>query len=451
MPEHQASMADRFEAAAAALDADAALGAASPGARELLGYFGYDDGDAAAAASRARLLRVAAQFRRMFQIPVPDAPGLVFFGGEADPAVLGRRGAGLPLGSLAGSGPSPRRAFESCIGEGVEYLSQFVQESDRLRRGPAAEHAQCGDRHARKFIADVLDHCGVDTARPIAWIETSRLSDGAKAWFPADLCLRRPAAEQDFTPPLKLSTGCAAGPSFAAAALRAALELIERDAAALWWRGGRRGAAIAPESPAGQAAAALLAQLRQGGNERRCWLLDITTDVGIPAVAAISAGDDGYGFAYGFGARLSLAEAAGAAIFELCQVELSQHVIAAKRAEDGEEALNDSDRRQLRRATLFDTRSCVLLQPRAAAAPAMPLDPPADPAQGLKLVRQRLSALGITLFTLDLTRPELGVPVVRVLAPGLQLEPCQVVSARLAGAISETGGGALHTGGMPLL
>jgi ribosomal protein S12 methylthiotransferase accessory factor len=37
------------------------------------------------------------------------------------------------------------------------------------------------------------------------------------------------------------------------------------------------------------------------------------------------------------------------------------------------------------------------------------------------------------------------------LAPGLQLEPCEIVGARLARVIAETGGGAIHHGGMPLL
>ena len=41
--------------------------------------------------------------------------------------------------------------------------------------------------------------------------------------------------------------------------------------------------------------------------------------------------------------------------------------------------------------------------------------------------------------------------VVRVLAPGLQLEPCQIVGPRLARMIGRTGGGAVHHGDMTLL
>jgi ribosomal protein S12 methylthiotransferase accessory factor len=374
----------------------------------------------------------------------------VFFGGEADPARLGTGQAGAPIGNLAGSGVSPQRAFESCVGEGVEYLSQFVHADDAVESGSFADYCDRYDADSRRFVAAVLAAGQVEAGRSIAWIPARRLPDGATVCFPLDLCCRRPAAEQDFKPPLKLSTGCAAGVTAAAAALRAALELIERDAVALWWRGGRRGRSISPDSPAGRAAAELLAQAREGDTDRQSWLLDITTEIGIPAVAAMSARPDGYGFAYGFAARLDPAEAACAAIFELCQVELGQHVVAAKLRESGDAALNDGDRRQMRRGTLFDTRDCAMLQPEGQSHWISP-ECPDDPAAGLQHVLARLAAHDIAAYALDLTRPELGIPVVRVLAPGLQLEPCNIVGPRLADMIRETGGGAMHHGGLPLL
>jgi ribosomal protein S12 methylthiotransferase accessory factor len=450
MGDQESPLAARLEAAAAALAGGPPLGSLGASDTNLLRYLDYDDGDAAKSEGRARMLRAAAKFRRLFILPVPDAPGLVFFGGEADPVILGAEQKGLPIGNLAGSGLSPQRAFEACVGEGIEYLSQFVQPDNPVARGLFATYGDAHDPDIKWFISEVLAAAKLDAGRSIAWVEARRLTDGAKIWFPLDLCYRRPADQQDFAPPLKLSTGCAAGVSVEAATLRALLELIERDAAALWWRGGRRGRAISPDSEAGQAAAELLAKLRDGKSDRTSWLLDITTDVEIPAVAAVSTGRDGYGFAFGFGARLDLADAACAAIFELCQVELGQHVVAAKRHESGDDALNDSDRRQLRRGTLFDTKGCALLQPEGDPSRASS-NPRRNPAAGLQHIVDRLNARGIAASAIDLTRPQFGVPVVRVLAPGLQLEPCQIVGARLARAIKETGGGAMHHGGMPLL
>jgi ribosomal protein S12 methylthiotransferase accessory factor len=443
------SQAAQFLAAADALSAAPASSNRAPMDGGLLDYLNYRKANAALNDQRGRMLRAAAKLRRMFLLPVPDAPGLVFFGGEADPTVLGASHAGQPVGSLAGSGLSPQRAFESCVGEGIEYLSQFIQDADPIEIGPALDRGT-QDPQLDAFVSAVLTACDVDQRSPIAFVPARRLSDQAQAWFPADLCYRRHVSEQDFAAPLKLSTGCAAGATFEMAALRAVLELIERDAMSLWWRGGRRARPIAGDSEAGRGAAELLVQLRQGQHERQCWLLDITTDIGIPAVAAISANQDGYGFAFGLGARLSVAEAASAAIFELCQVELGQHVVARKRRESGAAALNENDLRQLRRGTLFDTRNCTLLQP--FGEPGVHTSGiPTEAAAALEYIVGRLVGLGIATYRVDLTRSEFGIPVVRVLTPGLQLEPCLITGPRLAQVISETGGGAVHTGGMPLL
>jgi ribosomal protein S12 methylthiotransferase accessory factor len=67
------------------------------------------------------------------------------------------------------------------------------------------------------------------------------------------------------------------------------------------------------------------------------------------------------------------------------------------------------------------------------------------------LIVERLERLGIDTFCIDLTRQRFAVPVVRVVAPGLQLEPSEIVTARLQDAIAQTGGGATYTGGVPLI
>jgi len=444
------SHAARFQSAAQALLQGPARSGAPSEITALLRFLDYQDTSAAEKPARVRLLRAAAKLRDVFQLPVPDSPGLVFFGGEADPACLDARHAGLPVGSLAGSGLSPQRAFEACVGEGVEFLSQFVGEADAIESGTSDHRCQSLDGAGKQFVSAILAACDVAPDGEIGWVRVGDLTTGQDFWFPADLCLRRSAAERDFSPPLKLSTGCAAGATLDDAALRAALELVERDAAALWWRGGRRGRAIAPESETGQAATSLLEQLRQGNQARRSWLLDITTDLGIPAVAAVSAHQDGYGFAFGLAARLTGAEAARAAIFEMCQGELAHHVVAAKRRELGDARLNDNDRRRLQHGRLIDTRSCALLHP-LGIADLTPLDGAGDATADLQDLLRRLAAQGIAAFLLNLTRPDFAVPVVRVLAPGLQLEPCPIVSGRLARTLRETGGGAVHNGGILLL
>jgi ribosomal protein S12 methylthiotransferase accessory factor len=383
-------------------------------------------------------LRSAAQFRRLFRLPVPDAPGLTFFGAEADPACLGPQNAGLPVGGFAGSGLDPRRAFESCVGEGIEYLSQFAQPDDKLET--RSLRAEALDPGVSGFVEAVFAACGVPVDRAIDWMPVRRITDGAASWFPADLCLRR--AVPDFVPPMKLSTGCAAGVTREAATLRGLLELIERDAVALWWRGGRR-----PRSmPIDGETAALLVRIRAGQGGRQTMLLDITSDLGVPVVAAFSTRPDGYGFAIGTAARADFAEAAGSAIFEMCQSELSLHVIAAKQRESGQAALNEGDLRQLNRASLLSVDGCLLLRPDDdSPKPLVVADETVD------AMARRLAERGIVAWSLDLTRPQFGVPVVRVVAPGLQAEPCEIVGERLTRAVRETGGGSQHSGGVALL
>jgi ribosomal protein S12 methylthiotransferase accessory factor len=437
----ETSFSRRLQSAAAAMSG----AGTNPEAADLLRYLGYDDVDPAAAPGRARMLQAGAAFSRLFRLPMPDAPGLIFFGAEADPATLGPHNTGLSIGGFAGSGLNPRQAFESCIGEGIEYLSQFAQPDDPLQSATIAAFGTSLDPAAHRFVQAVLATCGVPPEQSIDWLPVRRLADGSASWFPADLCLRRQAP--DFVPPLKLSTGCAAGVTHQAATLHGMLELIERDAVALWWRGGRRPRPVAPDTEAGQAATSLLAQIRRTQNDRRTSLLDITTDLGIPVVAAFSTRPDGLGLALGFGARPTQPDAARSAIFEMCQSELSLHVIAAKQRQSGPAALNESDRRQLTRAATLDPRLCPLLQPTDQAA-APPADLSGDPVEAIThLLAQR----GIIAYSLDLTRPGFGVPVVRVIAPGLQSEPSEITSERLARAIQQTGGGAKHSGGIALL
>ncbi len=366
---------------------------------------------------------------------MPDAPGLTFFGAEADPACLGLHDAGLPVGGAAGSGLDPRHAFESCVGEGIEYLSQFAQPDDRFGACP-----ETLDPGVRGFVEAVLSACGVPADRAIDWMPVRRLTDSAVSWYPADLCLRR--AARDFVPPMKLSTGCAAGATREAATLRGLLELIERDAVALWWRGGRRGRSM----PVAGETTTLLDRVRAGQGGRETTLLDLTSDLGIPVVAAFSTRPDGHGFALGMAARVDFADAARSAIFEMCQSELSLHVIAAKQREAGQAALNESDLRQLTRASSLNPNGCLLLRPDDEA-PA----PRVVSGETVDAMVSRLAERGIVAWSVDLTRPAFGVPVVRVIAPGLQLEPCEIVGDRLAQAIGETGGGAQYSGGVALL
>ena len=404
---------------------------------------------AAETINRARLLTAASRFARVFELASPDAPGLVSFGAQFDPALADPLHAGSPMVGVSGVGVSLQEAFQGCIGEGIEYLSQLQSGSDALPEG-AVEQAAVGlGPLALELVADL----SARRARPdteLSWFRATRSSDGCEILLPADICVRRPLSHRDFPPPFPMSIGSAAGPSRDAAALHALLELIERDAASLWWRGGRFGRSIPPQHEALVVAESLLRRLRQGApGKRRTWLLDITTDIGVPCVAAVSCRADGSGFAFGLSARPRLEAAVRAAITELCQIELADAVIATKRSERGDASLNAQDRTHLRRSRINAER-CALLQP-VAGPPVHRVIDATEASVIFECIVERLTALGIETYCIDLTRQHFAVHVVRVIAPGLQLEPSEIATARLRNAIVTTGGGATYTGGVALI
>ena len=400
-------------------------------------------------ANRANLLLAASRFARVFELAAPDAPGLISFGAQFDPAIADPMHVGSPMVGVSGVGLTLQQAFQSCVGEGIEYLSQLQRETDLLLNSGTNSRAGKLGPLAQELVAALSDR-RMQPERALFWHRVTRPTDGSEVWLPADICLRRPPAQREITPPFPLSIGSAAGPSPEAAALHGLLELIERDAASLWWRGGQLGRSIPPQHEAGIAAENLLRLLRRGVSaQRRTRLLDITTDIGVACVAAVSCRPDGSGFAFGLAARPTLEAATRSAIIEMCQLELADAVVATKRSERGDRALNAQDRIHLRRA-MINADQCILLQPVEEHVAHLSIRA-TEASVIFGLIVERLEKLGIETFCLDLTRSDLGIPVVRVIAPGLQLEPSEIVTARLRDAIARTGGGATYTEGVALI
>jgi thiazole/oxazole-forming peptide maturase SagD family component len=396
--------------------------------------------DSIASLASAELVALAGRLTRVFSIASPFAPGLHCIGGEvaidSDPAVAS---SAVRL-SVAGNGETLAAAFVSCLGEAADFLSQFERPGD-IEAGTS--NSDRTNFVADGWIAEAMSHAD----RKIDWIKASDASTGDIAVLPADLCLRRPPTRRAIEPVGALSSGAAAGPSFETAALRAVLELCERDAAAMWWLGGCRPKRFALEHPATKTGAELIERLRQGETARRTMLLDITTDNGVPVVAAVSVGHDGRGMACGLSSRLAASDAARAAVLEMCQMEMAAPVAEAKRAEAGDAVLNEADRRHLRRAA-FAAADCELLHPREiswhkASGPAAAL--------GLKGLIGHLRDRGIRLFLVDHSRQDIGVAVARAVSPDLQPFSAAVSTKRFARARRDNDGSGIAERETPLL
>lgn len=400
----------------------------SPNGMGLLAAVAARHGDA--------IVRAAKHLHRIFLLRSSWAPGLRAAGGEAQ--AVAHRDVHPQRFSLIGASEVLEDAVASCIAEGVERLSTVERPEDAATLPHTAETLSRVISAAREPI-DLL----LGPSRPpgIGWMTARMLGDNSEVLVPADWCLRRAEQGPLRQPGTALSTGVAAGHTFAEAAERALLELIERDAAALWWIGGQRGRPLALDDPAALAAANLLATLRGETSHRATWLLDITTDLGIPCVAALSVNHRGCGLCCGLAARLTHTEAARAATFEMCQLELGLMLAQAKQHASRTDALAPADQGHLARADRIDAGACELLHP--AGAPQRSETAPRDLAEAL-------ACSGIEAALVDLTRPDFAIPVVRAIAPQLQPMPGERITPRLARIIATTGGGSSWTGGIPL-
>lgn len=374
------------------------------GVEELLATLDYLDSDKPSAdrhaliRNRAAILRAGAAVSDMFAVESPDAPVARFFCGTAEPRLLGRNFSMFPAVSVAGCDREAGRAFERCIGEAVEYLSQL---------DPPGDSRTVQDDNLRDAGGF---ECPTDEPR----VRAVALGSGAEVALPSRLCVRRPGQVQ----PL-IGTGCAAGQSWTEALNAGLWELIERDAVAAWWHAGKPPRPL----PAGAArdAADYLSRLREGAGGRWTVFLDVSAHPGLPAVAACSFAEGGDRFVAGFAAHLDVVEAARKAAREMLQMELGLRFVLAKQALD-RTPLNESELAQLGRADRVTPDHRAL---RTAGPPQEfdRLTAGATPEDILRATLDRLRAAQVPAYAVDLTRAHFRIPVAKVVAPGLRQVP----------------------------
>lgn len=240
---------------------------------------------------------------------------------------------------------------------------------------------------------------------PIDWLRVENAYGGAHAYIPADFAFigRKTAGDPDAIA-IGDSNGCACGQSIDDAKLAALLELIERDATGRWWYGCRARPLLDPVSLEDNTD--LVAWL--AARSRQSWLLDLTTDLGIPVVAAVSAEPDGSDVALGFAARLDMRAAAVAALTEMVQMELPLMAARALGASMGQWGL------------WCDIVRMTTPPLNAASSQRRKKPISAWPAGcSTSSVLEACARSGITLWFADMTRVELGVPAFRAISSTL--------------------------------
>ena len=208
------------------------------------------------------------------------------------------------------------------------------------------------------------------------------------------------------------SNGCAAGNTLEEAIVQGFLELVERDSYAIWWYNRSQRTELDLDQFGDSYVRDLKNQLAETG--RRLWVLDITTDLGIPSYVAMSYSTiTGQEFVeYGSGSHFDPRIALLRALTEVNQF-LSIGLLGAR---DAGQASNDS-------AGPFRLKEHPYLIPDGKPA----IRPHVDMKFGsLDTREQALTCMdivkraGLDFLVLDQTRPDIETPVVRVIVPGLR-------------------------------
>jgi len=232
------------------------------------------------------------------------------------------------------------------------------------------------------------------------------LFSGERIQIPAQTVLFGEDTRLGLPPVFASSTGAALRESTESAARHGTLELVERDGVAIWWYNRLIPPRLAPAAAAASLTADLAAFL--AGRRRITWHLSLPSDLGVPAIVALSARPDGSWPAIGASAALDPRDAVRSATLELLQGEINLSLMRqAQRAPDPPPL-----------PPLLDWS----LRTNALATPYLAGEGIAEPAApvGWDALVSTLQARGIDLYVADLTRREFGVPVVKAISPQLR-------------------------------
>ena len=216
------------------------------------------------------------------------------------------------------------------------------------------------------------------------------------------------------------ANGNAAGNTKEEAILQGFMELVERDSVCLWWYNRLPKPGVDLDSFNEPYFTALAEHFRT--INREFWVLDITSDFGIPAFAAISRRVDRevedivLGFGAHFDPRLAVLRAL---------TEVNQFLPAVtKKAADGSTAYWFPDKEAIEWWKTATLATQPYLVPdsnvpfrKATDYPHLASDDLLEDVNRCVGIAERL---GMEMLVLDQTRPDIGLPVVKVMVPGMR-------------------------------
>lgn len=362
--------------------------------------------------------RVRPFLREMGITRVADVTGLDTIG---IPVVMVTRPNARSLSVSQGKGLTLAAARASGLMESVEHWhAERVDLPLRL----ASLREMCAS--CRVIDVSALPRLSISTFHDhlrTLWIEGTDLAGGQPTWAPYEMVhtcysLPLPPGSGSF---LMSSSGLASGNHLLEATNHAVCELIERDAATLFVlssdaeRRRRRVDLATVDDPACRQ---LLGLYSAAGIEVFAW--EATSDVGVPTFLAAIVDSEPHpgrpiGPMRGLGCHPSRAVALLRALTEAAQSRLT--MITGSR--------DDVTHGQPGAAAALESARATLARCAEEPAGRSFLDAPTFEGESfdadLAWLLGRLAARGLTeVVRVDLTRPAIGIPVVRVLVPGLE-------------------------------
>jgi ribosomal protein S12 methylthiotransferase accessory factor len=348
-------------------------------------------------------------------------------------------------GDSSGKGRTDAQSKASCLGEAIERHSGIFRgeevcqkRSFRSFQGEAIHPETCllfSETQYRER-KQWNQQCKIthrvprpfDEEEEIAWSPVWSFTENRWKWIPTAYgYYSYPFGDQE---PFCVgdSNGCAAGNTKEEAILQGLFELIERDSVAIWWYNKLHRPNVdldAIEDP-------YLDSLKgyYSAMNREMWVLDLTFDLAIPVFVAIAwlkeGGDEE--ISMGFGAHIDPKIALFRAITELnlsldsqrsAKVHLKEHLYLAPHSmQRYPNSLKNWDSNRAKVSRLDDRNQ----NPNFSGC--LGILPNGTPKRSLKELivhcQNILEQKGMELLVLDQTRPDIGMPVVKVVVPGLR-------------------------------
>lgn len=231
-----------------------------------------------------------------------------------------------------GKGMFDAQAKVSGLCEAIERFSAQFSGMEYLHKAKATDLS--GSYYTFKDFFQYSDRQYIDFSNPLSkysarninlvkydneeinWVELLSLTYGNGVLVPASICY----SGYDFDDKLFgywNSNGAAAGNTFQEAILQAILEIIERDAVAIWWYN----KVPSPSFDISNVNQEFIEHFNSVlADEFQFWVLDLTIDTKVPVMVAIAQNVSNGQFLFGFGCHTQAEIAAERALTELCQI-----------------------------------------------------------------------------------------------------------------------------------